>query len=146
MGQPAHCSHCGKPLVVVIETDDTELLAKIDRIEHKLDTVIKKENKIMGGQADIDASVAAVGDMVVDLRDAVVPGIAGAQAKLDEVIADLKTQGVDTSALAEVTAALTEARTGLDSTVAALVADPNIPTDAPVEGGPTADGGGNSPA
>ena len=117
--------HEGKVVVVV---DMTGVNRELADIKSMLRQVIGKEGQIMGKQDDIDASVAAVGTMVTDLRDSVVPGIAGAQTKLDQVIADLNAQGVDTSALASITADLADAKGSLDSTVANLVADPNIPT------------------
>jgi aryl carrier-like protein len=71
MGQPAQCSHCGKPLVVTIEVDDGPILDRLDRIEKLLHTVIKKENKLMTDQEHLDADVQALG------------------AGLDEIVAEI---------------------------------------------------------
>ncbi len=109
MSQPAHCSHCGKPLVVVIEVDDGPVMDRLDRIEKKLDTVIKKENKIMTDQEHVDAEVEAIGAVVTDL--------AAAAANIEAEIQALKDAhpAVDFTGLDAAVASLQGAQASVDA-------------------------------
>lgn len=109
MSQPAQCSHCGKPLVVTIEVDDTAILDRLDRIEALLHTVIKKEKKIMDDQQHVDAEVEAIGAVVTDL--------AAAAANIEAEIAALKTANpaVDFTGLDVAVASLQGAQASVDA-------------------------------
>lgn len=109
MSQPAHCSHCGKPLVVVIEVDGGPVLQHLGRLERLIRTVITKENKIMTDQEHVDAEVEAIGAVVTDL--------AAAAANIEAEIAALKDAhpAVDFSGLDAAVSALQGAQASVDA-------------------------------
>lgn len=120
------------------------LAASLADIKRTLRIIISKEGTIMTQQDNIDAAVAAIGTAVADLR-VQTAAVQTAQVGLDAEIQALKTavengEPVDTTALVAAGQALADATGQLDTTVAALVADPNIPTGDPGTPADTGDG------
>jgi hypothetical protein len=126
----ANCQHCGIELVIVVNLPGlTAELADIRRVLH---LILTKEDTIMTAQEDIDAAVAAISAAVADLTTQAA-AIVAAQANVDTEIQALQAEiaagntAPDTTALVAAGAALADATAGLDSTVSALAADPNVP-------------------
>jgi septal ring factor EnvC (AmiA/AmiB activator) len=108
MSQPAQCSHCGKPLVVVIETDDEALLARLDRMERLIQqqsrdlAAIKRalgiihheqehdmaelDDRLAEIAADEDAEHAQLARLIADFEDAPGADLSDAQRQvLDQI-------------------------------------------------------------
>lgn len=134
MSSPAQCAHCGAPLVIVLDLDDQPILDRLDRIEHLLGVSIRKEEKIMTDQENIDADVAAV--------EAVVTDEAAAVANIEAEIAALKSANpaVDLSGLDKAVADLKGAQAGVDAL------ETPAPVDVPPADGTPVDDGTDAPA
>ena len=114
------CQGHGNELAALVHGQQ-HLATEAVAIKRILRTVIKKENKIMASQDDINAATTAVEGEVADLS-AKDDAIEAAQAALLAEIQTLQGNGVDTTALVAATADLLTAQGADDATVAALTA------------------------
>lgn len=129
MSQPAHCSHCGKPLVVIVEIDDGPVIEHLRRIEH----LIRNQGREIS--MDIHEEIAEAVGPVLAAVFAVSTDVAQALADFANQVApklsdDEKAQF----------AGLAQQLLDLDSTVKA--ADPGDGSTPPVEPAPGGEGAG----
>lgn len=109
MTAAAHCSHCGEPLVIVLEMDDKPVIDRLDRIERSLRGIRNNEEKIMSDQTQLDADVAAVEAVTADENTA----IQNIQAEIDALKS--ANPGLDLSGLETAIGGLQGAQSGVDA-------------------------------
>lgn len=114
--------HIGKVEIHVRDPRIDQVLALLDGIAQRLET-------IMDSQADVDAAVASIGLDVQGLTDSGV--------RIEAAIADLEAKGADTTALRA-------AIGSLDDAVGSIAAIVPAPVEPPADPGDGGDGGGGA--